>query len=158
MSRFFDRNENNNIEIIKRELLQAINEAKTKPDNMQDFVKMVGLIMTRTIKASLQDHHISYVTTRLLDSPEKTMLGTGEGKSYANMLLFACQALLGKCQNHAVTNVSVIQRDLEDFQLFFENLGLMANLQNANDVVSLAVTDAEITLRDQVQRYGRSGR
>lgn len=158
MCRFFDKNENSNMEIIKSELLRAINEAKKSPDNMQDFVKMVGLMMARTNNASLNDHHISYVTSRLLDSPQKTMLGTGEGKSYANMLLFACQALLGECQNHVVENVLVMQRNLEDFKSFFENLGLKAELQNTNGEHILTVATAEITLRDQVQQYGRFGR
>ncbi len=158
MSIFFESNKNNNIEILKRELLQAINVAKNNPANMRNFVQMVGLIMNRTTAQAVNDLHIDYVTSILLHSEEKTMIGTGEGKSLAAMLLVASQALLNDYHDTFVTNQSVMQRNLEDFKSFFDNLGLKAELLNTTNALILTVAPAEEPLHRQVQHYGRSGR
>jgi len=131
MGKYFNENKNADLDVIKSKLWDALSEAKEGgPGSMEDFVQMVGLVMTRTLGPSLTDRQIRYVTSRLLDSEEKTMLGTGEGKSTGDMLLLASQALLGKeLKNIPVLNVNVMKRDFQDFEQFFGNLDLNADLK-----------------------------
>ncbi len=158
MARIIDDNNDNNLNILKSELLNRINEAKRDSNQIRLFVELLGRILTKTTERHLTNQHIGYVTTRLLDSQEKTMIGTGEGKSAAQMLLIAAEALLDKYNDTHFSHTAVIQRNLEDFQKFFENVGLKPELKSTSQGATLTVTSADNTLVRQVQTHGRLGR
>jgi hypothetical protein len=128
-----------------------------KKKSIQDVVQKVVLAMTETTGREPTPKQISYVTSRLLDSPEKTMLGTGEGTLTAHMLLNASQALLGKKQDSFIDDFALIKRVSEDSQKFFGRLGLKAELTQAPDGFFLAIVSVETTAENKVQQSGKLG-
>lgn len=56
------------------------------------------------------------------------------------MLLLASLALLGKELTIPYVTASLAQRDVQDFQLFFDNLGLKTELKNEDNSTLAPVT------------------
>lgn len=93
---------------------------------MEDFVQILGLIMNKTTRNNVTEQQVNYVTSRLSNNPVKANLGTGEGKSSANMLLLAAQYMLHQPINIEEINSQVLMRDLQVFHEFFNVLGINA--------------------------------
>ncbi len=158
MSRNMEDSNGTNLDALKRNLLSAINEAKNDPAKIENFVQILAQIMAQIIDRPLTAQQISYVTTRLSDNQEKTSVETGEGKAAAKMLLIAAEALLDKYKETFFQHSSVIQRDLENFQQFFENVCLNPQLKPTQQGAILSITSDVHSLISQVQITGRLGR
>ncbi len=157
MGRFFNENKASNLEVLKTKLSEAIQEAKKDSSNIEDFVQMVGLIMKQSTKRDVTPIQISYVTSRLSNAKEQTTVGTGEGKHAANMLLFACQALLESESLAVVDDIASIKWDVEQFKTFLNDLNLTALIHENKGKGTLIIRQNSAP-RDPRQVTGRVGR
>ena len=136
MGQFYDQNKDSNLNVLEHELTGAHAEALNDPSNIEDFVQMLGLIMNKTTRISVTQQQINYVTSRLLNNQEKASLGTGEGKSSAQMLLLAAQEMLYQRVSLEETNAQVLKRNLESFHDFFNILGINIELNSVDEASS----------------------
>lgn len=126
--RFFDEKRPSNLDELKVELANAIEQAKTDPTSMRHFVYTLALVMSETMQIEVSEKQINYATSVLLNSLEISHLKTGEGKTAGNMLLYAAQALLGRESNVMYLNDSLFKRDAQDFKGFLSAVDLKLKL------------------------------